>query len=134
MADHMEKAVRYQERRLHKTLILVLKIIPMLLALSAMLNMLCDFLGINGFILSYIGGISLFPLMFIYLASYVFKFCEYHRMFLHYVVVVNIINCVDHYVGIPVSTATFFAIHLILICFLLFLVLYFHRREKCCRQ
>lgn len=53
--------------------------------------------------LSYIGGISVIPLIFLYLASYMFRFCEYHRMFLHYIVFTWIINITDYYVGIPIS-------------------------------
>ena len=56
--------------------------------------------------LSYIGGISVIPLVFLYLASYMFRFCEYHRMFLHYIVFTWIINITDDYVGIPIMYHT----------------------------
>ena len=35
--------------------------------------------------LSYVGGISVISLIFLYLTSYMFRFCKYHRMFLHYI-------------------------------------------------
>ena len=124
---------RYLERRIYKLMLGVLKVIPMLLALLAIANMLLDFIGINITILSLIGGVSLLPLAFIYLASYVFRFCEYHRMFLHYVLVNNILTYIDFYISIPVSILCLFVIHVILIGLFLFLVLYFYRKEKCCK-
>jgi hypothetical protein len=45
--------------------------------------------GVDIPILASIAGMSLIPLIFMYISSYVFKFCEYHRMFLHYIVAIN---------------------------------------------
>lgn len=106
----------------------------MLLAVCEMLNMLFDFFGVNTRILSLIGGVSILPLSFLYLASYVFRFCEYHRMFLHYVLANNILVYFDFYIGIPVEDKHLFMIHIVLVGIFLFLILYFYRREKCSRQ
>ena len=46
---------------------------------------------------------SLLPLLFLYLVSYTFRFCAYHRMFLHYVVALYLIKCYDYYIGIPLN-------------------------------
>ena len=59
----------------------------MLLAFITLLNSILSYFNIDLVILSYIGGVSLIPILFIYITSYTFKFCEYHRMFLHYIVV-----------------------------------------------
>jgi len=108
----------------------VLKVIPMLLALFSVINMLLDFAGIDNFILSLIGGISFLPLLFIYISSFVFRFCIYHRMFLYYVVVNNIITYIDYYIGIPVGNKTLLMIHLIIIGLFLFLILYFYYKRN----
>ena len=111
----------------------MLKVIPMLLAFLAIINMLLDFIGVETSVISVFAGVSVLPLAFLYIASYVFRFCEYHRMFLHYILLNNVVTYFDYYVGIPVSNAGLFVIHLALIGMLLFLVLYFYRRERCCR-
>jgi len=111
----------------------MLKVIPMLLAFLAILNTMFGFLGIDCSIISMLGGISFLPLVFLYLASFVFRFCVYHRMFLHYILVNNTLELVDYYIGIPIDTFNLFVLHVILIGLFLFLVLYFYRREKCCR-
>ena len=110
-----------------------LKVIPMLLAFLAILNTAFDFFGISSSVLSLVGGISLLPLLFVYLASYVFRFCIYHRMFLHYILVNNTITLLDYYIGIPMATFNLFILHVVLIGLFLFLVLYFYRKERCCR-
>ena len=127
-------AERKASKRLHRIMLIALKVIPMLLAFCAMLNMFFDFFGIDSSVLSMTGGISLLPLAFLYVASYVFQFCIYHRMFLHYILANNSITWLDYYVGIPVDILTLFVIHVFLIGLFLFLILYFYRRERCCKR
>ena len=134
MVKNMAKAERFPERRVYKLLIGLLKIIPMLLAITTIAGTMLSFFELNPSILSFIGSVSLFPLIFLYLASYAFRFCIYHRMFLHYIVANNILVYADYFVGIPVINLSLLMIHTILIGIFLFLVLYFHRRERCCRQ
>ena len=83
-----------RSKLLYKIELRLLKIIPMILAFTALLNSILSYFNIDLYILSYIGGISIFTMVFLYLSSYVFKFCEYHRIFLHYVVVTWIINTI----------------------------------------
>ena len=106
----------------------------MILALAAMTGTFLDFFGINSQILSFTCGVSLFPLLFLYLSSYVFRFCEYHRMFLHYIVANNAIIYADYLIRIPVDTMTLFKIHVVVIGLFLFLILYFYRKERCCKR
>ena len=130
----MAAGARNVSKRLCKLTLGALKVIPMLLAFCAMLNMLFDFFCIDSRILSMIGGISILPLVFLYLVSYTFLFCEYHRMFLHYVLINNVLIYADYYFGLPFSDYTLFMIHIFILGIFIFLILYFYRREKCCRQ
>lgn len=114
-------------------MLIALKVIPMLQALCAVANMLFDFFGIDSGWLSMIGGISALPLLFLYLVSYVFRFCIYHRMFLHYILVSNILTWLDYYIHIPLSNSIWFMVHMFVIGIFLFLILYYYRKEKCCK-
>ena len=79
----VEESLR--SKTLYKIEIGLLKIIPMILAGIYLSNtILSYFLNIDLIVLSYIGGISLLPLIFLYLSSYVFRFCIYHRVFLFF--------------------------------------------------
>ena len=108
----------------------MLKVIPALLALFDIANTTFGFLGIECHWISFFGGISFLTLAFLYLSSYVFQFCEYHRMFLHYVLATNILSIIDYEVGIPISNLNLFRIHLILFGLFLFLILYLYKHEK----
>ena len=114
-------------------MLVVLKIVPMLLALCSLLNIVFDFFGKDSGVLSALGGVSLFPLLFIYLASYVFGFCTYHRLFLHYIVANNVLTYIDYYIGIPLTNMELFALYLVIVGLLLYSILYYHQKG-CCRR
>ena len=94
----------------------------MLLAFIILLNSILSYFNINLVILSYIGGVSLITMLFIYVASYTFKFCEYHRMFLHYIVVTWIINIIDLYIGIPINDLEYLCLQMIVVGISLFII------------
>lgn len=121
--------VEENSRRIHKLTIGVLKVIPMLLAATTLLNQVLSFFNIDWEILGFIGGISLLPIIFLYLSSYCFRFCSYHRMFLHYVVVCDAITLYDYYIGIPISAVSLFLLNLIIAGIFLYIILYLHQRH-----
>ena len=106
----------------------------MILAFTALLNSILSYFNIDLYILSYIGGISIFTMVFLYLSSYIFKFCEYHRMFLHYVVVTWIINTIDYYIGIPINDLEYLCLQMIVagISLFIILLLYYKTNKKLC--
>lgn len=65
---------------LYKVTVIVLKILLILLAFIILLNSILSYFNIDLVILSYIGGVSLITILFIYIASYTFKFYKYHRI------------------------------------------------------
>ena len=115
-----------KSKTLYKIELGLMKVIPMILALTALLNSILSYFGIDLYILSYIGGVSIFTMLFLYLSSYVFKFCEYHRMFLHYIVSTWIINIIDYYVGIPISDLEYLCLQMIIAGISLFIILYLY--------
>ena len=116
----------------YKAELCFLKLIPMLIALCYWLNTTLSFMGIDAPIFSYIGGMSLLPLLFVYLSSFVFGFCAYHRMFLYYVLVSDAASYYDLYIGIPMDDRTLFMVEEIATGLFMFVVLYlkiFRRHE-----
>ena len=115
---------------LYKIELYVLKVIPMTMAVLYLLNTILFYFGIDLEILSYLGGVSFLTLGFLYLSSYVFKFCSYHRMFLHYIVVSNLICIYDTYVGISLSDGNLFILNMSVAGIFLFIILYLKRHEQ----
>lgn len=123
---------RLRSKYLYKILLLILKIIPMITAIGYALNTLFAYIGIDTPFFSNICGMSLLPWIYILLSAFVFKFCIYHRIFLYYILITDIINITDYYIGIPVSTRNIFALHAVVTAIFMFLILYFY--AKCYKK
>ena len=95
-------------RRTIRKFILITKVIPILIAAIHCINSSLSFLGNNDIPLNYIGGISLLPIIYLYVASYTFKLCNYYIMFLHYSILIDALNIYDFYIGVPLNDATYF--------------------------
>lgn len=115
---------------LYKIELYLLKVIPMIMAALHLASTTLFYFGIDLEVLSYLGGVSFLTLGFLYLSSYVFKFCEYHRMFLHYIVVANLLSIYDTYIGIPVSDGILFMSNMTIAGIFLFLILYLKKHEQ----
>ena len=68
-------------------------------------------LGVSLQVLFHYIGLVFAPLLFMYLASHVFKFCSYHRLFIYYVIIVELLNVVDWYFTIPYDNQIITIIH-----------------------
>lgn len=112
------------DRKVIKRFILVTKIIPVLIAIIHFINTVLSFLGSNDIPLNYIGGISLLPIAYLYIASYTFHLCEYYRMFLHYSILIDLINCYDFYFGIPLNNKDYFILFICITIVTMLLIIY----------
>lgn len=121
----MIKEVKSVNKRLYKLELYSAKVVPMLMAGITLANTVLSYLGIQLVCLSYIGGISLLVLIRFYITSYTYRFCSYHRMFLHYILISNGVALYDYHVGIPLSDVNLFALNMIIAGVSLFVILYF---------
>lgn len=124
----VEESLRLSSTK-HKLFLGFLKIIPMVLAIMFLLNTVLSYFYIDWPTISYVSSVGLIPWLFIYFAADVFHFCQYHKMFLWYILVNNILCWIDYKFTIPVSDRNLFLIHIIVAGIFLFLILYFH--QKC---
>lgn len=79
-------------------------------------------------LINYIAGTSFLTMIPMYISSYVYKFCEYHRMFLHYIVVTKVVMMIDLYIGIPLGDFMLLVLYLIIAGIFAFLALYLHQK------
>ena len=117
-------------RVLYKAVIVAIKVIPILIATLFLVRSILSCIEVDVTWLSYLCGMSLIPLLFMYLVSYAFKFCTYHRMFLHYIVVNDAINYIDYYIGIPLQYHELLKLHIIIAGIFLLLIIYYHQKWK----
>lgn len=119
------------DKTLYKLELLILKDLPILIALCYFLNTVLSYFKIDFVFLSIIGGLSLLPIIFIIVSSFVFKFCIYHRLPIYYVIVSDIINYYDLYIGIPLTNRWMFVINMIIAG--IFIILIVISKAKICK-
>ena len=119
-------------KQLYKIELLLLKYIPFILALLHFSNTILSYYNLEHRIINYLADVSIIPLVFLYISSYVFKFCSYHRIFLHYIVINNLICIYDVYVGIPITDFNYLILHtlILFIIILIAVILYVNRNNK----
>jgi hypothetical protein len=113
---------------LYKAVIVAIKVIPILIAILFLIRSILSCIDIDVTWLSYICGMSLIPILFMYLVSYAFKFCSYHRMFLHYIVVNDALNYIDYYIGIPLQYTDLLKMHIIIAGIFMLIIIYQHQK------
>lgn len=113
---------------LYKIELVIIKALPFLLAVLYLITTILDYFNINSTIVNYIAMFCLY--LFLYITSYVFKFCEYHRMPLHYIVLINILSIYDVYIGIPLDNFRLFQMYAIITCIFIFLTVYFYVKSN----
>lgn len=113
-----------QRKNLHKILLLTIKVLPMLISICYLANTILTYFGIDLIVISFLASVSLLPLIFMYLCSMVFQFCFYHRMFLHYILLCNIITYLDYVFCLPLSEFGLLMLYMIITGISLFIILY----------
>lgn len=115
-----------KSKSLYKVQLYLLKVIPMVITFVCLLNSILSYFDIDLPILSYIVGNSVLTIIYFYITSYVFRFCAYHRMFMHYNTLIWIINIIDLYVGIPIGDLPYLLLQLIITGITLFIILHIY--------
>lgn len=120
------------EKQLYKLELLLIKSLPLGIALCYLLNSILSYFKINAPILSYLGGMSILPIAFILVSSFVFKFCVYHRLPIYYIIVSDILNYYDLYIGILISNRSLFILNMIIAG--IFIILIVITKAKICKH
>ena len=102
----------------------LLKILPMVMAGLCLLNTVLSYFDVDWPTLSYLSGIGFIPWLFVYAAACLFRFCKYHKMFLWYVFVNNLICWIDYKWPLPISNWNLFILHIIIAGVFLFIILW----------
>ena len=114
---------------LYKLELICIKVIPYLIALCYVANTISSYIYKELPIFSLIGGMSILPLIFLYISSFVFRFCIYHRLPIYYVFITDILTYYDIYIGVPLSTRNYFALNLLILGVFILLLVYFKFKQ-----
>ena len=104
----------------------------MIIAALSFSDTILSYIGYEGNTISYI--VALLVWLFLYLSSFVFKFCRWHRMFLYYILIEGIINWYDYEFIIPLELRPMIAVQLVIAIICISIGLYFHQHDKLPRK
>ena len=116
----------------------MIKIIPILIAILLLTSTLLSYFEINTASIAYI--IALLVWLFLYLSSFVFKFCRWHRIFLYYIFVLYLIDWIDFTFIIPLSLRPMIAMQIGIAGIFILIGLYCYKHDKhpckrdCCKS
>ena len=119
-----------KHKRLLKVELFLVKVMPMIVSLAYLIIATSYCFGVDMSIMSSIAGMSFVPLLFMYVSSYVFGFCSYHRMFLHYIAFNDVISLMDAYIGIQYRMFLAFCVSIIGIALFIILYLYVKNHKR----
>ena len=120
---------KLKSKRLYRIELYLIKVIPVILSAICLLNTILSYFGIDLVALAYLGGNSILSLIFLYISSVVFRFCVYHRLFIHYITLNWILNIIDYQIGIPITDRNLFLLYMIITGIFLFLIFYFKKYD-----
>ena len=110
--------------------LIVIKWIPFIMSLLIVFNLIFDLIGIPTIIFSILGDSSLITVLFILLASFLFQFCVYHRLFIYYILLYDIISWLDYIFIFDLSSKLFISISIIIFVIICIVTLYLHIKDN----
>lgn len=114
------------EKLLYKLTLICVKYIPVLLALVDVVVIVLSYFNIYPPLLGVILGSTVLTLIPMYITSFAFKFCKYHRMILNYLATNKLIYILDYLFVIPLSDIGFVTGSLIIAAIFLTLTIYYY--------
>ena len=125
-------------KELYKVDLFLLKLLPVIMVISHIIASYgAIFKVVSGAaiiiqIVSHYLGLVIAPIAFMYISSHVFQFCNYHRMFIHYIAVIELMNVTNWYFRIPITNELYNGIQVtITIVFaIIALIMYIKKRRQ----
>lgn len=122
---NVEESLR--NKVLSKFILYSIKVFPVVISGIYLLNTVLSYCGIDWEGFSYI--VQYMFICFMYIASLRFKFCVYHRMFIHYITLTLTMTIVDYHWGIPLSDRNLFWLYMVIAGIFLMIILYLHNKK-----
>lgn len=113
--EDLTAEVKLRSKFWYKLFLIIIKYYPSICIISEIGYSLCEYLKIDGILFTSLGGCTLINLLFLYIASYVFRFCYLYRLSLHSILLVNVLAMYDSFIGIPISDLNILRVYLIIL-------------------
>lgn len=120
-------AMEVNHKLLYKLELLLVKLIPVLVSAFYVLNAILSYFNFDNVFVSI--SVQVLFLSFLYVSSYIFKFCFYHRLFIYYIILHELLAWYDYLYDIPISDKSYLVLQLIIVGVFIFMIAYFHNKN-----
>ena len=124
-----------KSKYLYKCTLATIKLLPMIMTFSYMLMFIFANTYERLVVIPHILGTVIAPLVLLYLISYLFRYCYFHRMFIHYYAFVELLNVSDYYGCCPINSVYASYLHdvvgIIFIISIIIIYIIKFRKEEC---
>ena len=110
----------------HKLMILALKMLPAFMAGSYLASTITNYFGLGLQVFIHFSGMVVAPILFMYIASSVFHFCAYHRLFIHYVLITEMLTTLKWYFPFILTSQVIINSNIILTSILIICTVIYH--------
>jgi hypothetical protein len=107
---------------------IIVKYIPFVIAIGYLLMAIFSCFGISCIWLPVLFRFSISSFVCLFAISILLKFCIWHRLPLYYAITIDIINTVDYYFVIPISSKVLLLIYLVIS--IMFILVGMYLKEK----
>jgi hypothetical protein len=125
-----------KSKSLYKLTLVTIKLLPMIMVISYIIMFILANTIEQFVIIPHILGTVIAPLVLLYLISYLFKYCYFHRLFIHYYAFIEILNVTDYYIKIPISDKAITLLHdsvsIIFIISVIIIYIIKFKKDTCC--
>lgn len=89
----------------------VTQILPLILSIIIIVHSIIYFLLEEELrVFSLIGGSSILAILYLWIASWCFRFCFYQKIFLYYLSIIQVLNMIDEYYTLPINTYNYYMV------------------------
>ena len=107
---------------------IIVKYIPFVIAIGYLLMAIFSCFGISCIWLPVLFRFSMSSFICLFAISILLKFCIWHRLPLYYAITIDIINTIDYYFVIPISSKVLLLIYLVIS--IIFILVGMYLKEK----
>lgn len=111
-------------KRIYKVVLFILKVQPALVAFCYAIHPFLRYYHVDFSLLTQLAHLSLLHIIPFYIFSWLFRFCECHRLLLHYITVCELLNIYDQCRDIGIKEDVWLTIHCVLIMITIILITY----------
>lgn len=114
----------------HKLLLILIKYIPHVIAIFYGIYNILGILGIDFIVAGYFIHMSFLPWIFMYLLSFIFRYCYVHRLPLYYILSSEILTTLDYLLDYSIEESIIIMSNLVLILIIIFGYTYYYINYK----